>query len=129
MRVRFFALFDQVVMPAGQSAQPPERLVVVDRGGEAAVLSLYSVSATTASTTRTDRQTHKHTQSAHSEHKQATQAGRGKAWQGKATQRRDPPPSPFPTLRDRFSGMGSRECPLLIDDGTSLPPKRKGRRR
>ncbi|CAN0174801.1 unnamed protein product [Ectocarpus sp. 12 AP-2014] len=34
----------KVVMPAGQSSQPPERLVVVDRSGECAVLSLYSVS-------------------------------------------------------------------------------------
>lgn len=37
----------QVVMPAGQTAQPPERFVVVDRGGEAAVLSLYSVNEAT----------------------------------------------------------------------------------
>ncbi|CAM9911229.1 unnamed protein product [Ectocarpus sp. 6 AP-2014] len=35
----------KVVMPAGQSSQPPERLVVVDRSGECAVLSLYSISA------------------------------------------------------------------------------------
>ncbi|CAM9538931.1 unnamed protein product [Ectocarpus fasciculatus] len=34
----------KVVMPAGQSSQPPERLVVVDRSGECAVLSLYSIS-------------------------------------------------------------------------------------
>lgn len=34
-------------MPAGQSSQPPERLVVVDRSGECAVLSLYSVSKRT----------------------------------------------------------------------------------
>lgn len=34
-------------MPAGQTAQPPERFVVVDRGGEAAVLSLYSVNEAT----------------------------------------------------------------------------------
>eukprot|EP00752_Nemacystus_decipiens_P004803 g4371.t1 len=34
----------KVIMPAGQTGQPPERFVVVDRGGEAAVLSLYSIS-------------------------------------------------------------------------------------
>lgn len=35
----------QVVFPARQNSQPPERFVVVDGNGEFAVLSLYSVSA------------------------------------------------------------------------------------